>query len=175
MKLAGKKVNLSGVTPDDLDFICELECNKDIWLFEEYIESDMNVVREKYLQKMDTKHSYDFIIKSVIEGEVKRVGLAQIWSYVEHRKSWELGFAILPIYQGNGFAYEATILLLEFAFKKLEALKVVGMCNCNNLQSAKLMEKLGMRIEGTFREELFWNNEWHDQYFYSILAREFYQ
>nr|WP_276614167.1 GNAT family protein [Paenibacillus favisporus] len=78
-------------------------------------------------------------------------------------------------YQGNGFAYEATMLLLEFAFEKLEAHKVVGMCNCNNLQSAKLMEKLGMRREGTFREELMWNNQWHDQYFYSILAREVHQ
>ncbi|PYY30972.1 GNAT family N-acetyltransferase [Paenibacillus illinoisensis] len=175
MKLDGKKIILSRVTSDDLDFICELECNKDIWFFEEYIEFDMNVVRKEYLQKMDTKFSYDFIVKAIIEGAVKPVGLAQIWSYVEHRKSWELGFATLPIYQGNGFAYEAITLLIKFAFEELEARKVVGMCNCNNLQSVKLMEKRGMRREGTFREELFWNNQWHDQHFYSILESEFHQ
>ncbi|MBK3494099.1 GNAT family N-acetyltransferase [Viridibacillus sp. YIM B01967] len=173
MKHNGKNVIISRVTPDDLDFICELECNKDIWLFEEYVESDMKVVREKYLQKMNTQYSYDFIVKSTIEGEVKPIGLAQIWCYVEHRKSWELGFAILPIYQGNGFGYEATKLLIEFAFERLQAHKVVGMYNCNNLRSVKLMESLGMRREGTFQEELFWNNQWHDQYFYSILDREY--
>nr|WP_255723361.1 GNAT family protein [Sporosarcina sp. ACRSL] len=173
MRLDGKNVILSRVTPDDLDFVCELECNKDIWFYEEHVESDRNVVKETYLQKMNTPHSYDFIVKSTVDGEVKSIGLAQIWCYVEHRKSWELGFAILPSYQGNGFGYETTKLLLEFAFERLQAHKVVGMCNCNNLKSVKLMESLSMKREGTFKEELFWNNQWHDQYFYSILDREY--
>ncbi|WP_060205678.1 GNAT family N-acetyltransferase [Sporosarcina koreensis] len=173
MKIDGKNVILSRFTPDDLDFICELECNKDIWLFEEFIESDMKVVRETYLKKMTSQHSFDFVVKSTIDGDVKPIGLAQIWRYVEHRKSWEIGFAIHPTYQRNGFGYEATRLLIEFAFESLQAHKVVGMCNCNNLKSIRVMESLGMRREGTFQEELFWNNQWHDQHFYSILEKEY--
>lgn len=72
------------------------------------------------------------------------VGLAQIWSYVERRKRWELGFAILSDHQGHGCGYDAIKLLLEFAFNNLEAHKV-GMCNCENQKSIKSMEKLGVR------------------------------
>lgn len=173
MLIQGEKIKLLRVEENDLDFICELECNKEIWLYEEFVQSDKNKVRENYLKKMMSNTSYDFIITTKIDGEDKAVGLAQIWSYIEDRKSWEIGYAVLPEYQGKGYGYEATKLLLRLAFETLQAHKVVGMCNCNNLSSAKIMEKVGMKREGIFREEFFWNNQWTDQYFYSILDKEY--
>jgi len=41
------------------------------------------------------------------------------------------------------------------------------------MKSMNLMEKLGMRREGTFKEELMWKNQWVDQYFYAILDTEY--
>lgn len=175
MILAGQKINLARVKEENLDFICELECNRNIWIYEGFVQSDKSKVREDYLKKMKSNTSYDFVITTKIDGEDKAVGLAQIWSYIEDRKSWELGYAVLPEYQGKGYGYEATKLLLMFAFETLQAHKAVGMCNCNNLSSATLMEKVGMQREGTFREEFFWNNQWTDQYFYSILDKEYFE
>ncbi|WP_334076641.1 GNAT family protein [Paenibacillus sanfengchensis] len=173
MILYGNRVNLSKVTVDDLDFISDLECNKKIWVYEESVESDREAVRENYLEKMDSESYYDFLVTSEIEGKTEPIGLAQIWSYVDHRNSWELGFAVLPPYQGQGYGAEATKLLLDFAFEQLEAHKVVGMCHCLNLNSVKLMERAGMRREGIFQEELLLDGQWHDQYFYSILDKEY--
>ncbi|GAK42949.1 hypothetical protein TCA2_5443 [Paenibacillus sp. TCA20] len=62
--------------------------------------------------------------------------------------------------------------MLHFAFKEFGAHKVVGMCNSSNLKSIKLMEKLQMKREGIFKQEVKWNSAWHDQYFYSILDSE---
>ncbi|MNW63315.1 putative ribosomal N-acetyltransferase YdaF [compost metagenome] len=89
-----------------------------------------------------------------------------------HRSSWELGFGILPEYQGYRYGYEAVRLLHDYAFKELEVRKIVGMCNNHNQRSINLMEKLQMRREGTFKQELKWNDKWHDQHFYSILVSE---
>ncbi|WP_259392308.1 GNAT family N-acetyltransferase [Paenibacillus thiaminolyticus] len=36
-----------------------------------------------------------------------------------------------------------------------------------------LMEHIGMRREGVFKEELYWNKRWTDQFFYSILDSEY--
>lgn len=173
MKIDGNRISLSRITYDDLDFICELECNKNIWFFEDYVESDKSIVKEKYIEKLDSHFSYDFIIKKLGDEQEIPVGLAQIWSYVEHRRSWEFGFAILPDHQGYGYGIDAAKLLLEFAFNNLAAHKVVGMCNSKNLKSIKLMDNLGMRREGIFKEELYWQNQWTDQYFYSILSSEY--
>lgn len=172
MQLKGSRVILSRVTEDDLDFIGELECNKNIWLYEEFVESDHNVVKSKYLEQIKSKKHVDFVMTIEIDNEVKRIGLVQIWSYVAHRSSWELGFGILPYYQGYGYGYEAARLLVDYAFKELEAHKIVGMCNSRNQSSISLMEKLNMTREGTFKKELKWNGEWQDQHFYSILDSE---
>ncbi|SYX83847.1 GNAT family N-acetyltransferase [Paenibacillus alvei] len=173
MKIDGKRVRLSRVTADDLDFICQLETNTDIWLFEEQVESDREQVRNKYLEQMNSTSQYDFVITNKVDGKANPVGLAQIWSCSEYRKSWELGFAIIPEFQGQGYGYDAVKQLLDFSFHHLRAHKVVGMCNSHNVKSMSLMERLGMRREGNFKEELLWNNQWVDQYFYSILDTEY--
>jgi len=64
--------------------------------------------------------------------------------------------------------------LLKFAFESLKAHKVVGMCNANNSRSAALMQRLRMTKEAVFKEELYWREQWTDQYFYSILEKEYY-
>ncbi|WP_440117807.1 GNAT family N-acetyltransferase [Paenibacillus sp. QZ-Y1] len=177
MEFAGKKIRITPVTEQDLDFICKLECDASIWSFEEDVETDAEKVREKYRSHFATTdektYAYDFIIRRLDDEDDSPIGLMQMWSYVDHRKSWELGFAVLPEYAGKGYGSEAAYLLLQFAFQGLQAHKVVGMCNAQNVRSAALMQHVGMRREAVFKEELWWNNEWTDQYFFSILDKEF--
>ncbi|SEM99799.1 GNAT family N-acetyltransferase [Paenibacillus sp. OK076] len=177
MEFAGQKIRITPVTEQDLDFICTLECDASIWSFEEDVETDTEKVRDKYRSHFSTTdeepYAYDFIIRRLEDPEGEPIGLIQMWSYVGHRKSWELGFALLPNYVGNGYGSEATKLLLEFAFNGLHAHKVIGMCNAQNVRSAALMQHVGMTREAVFKEELWWNNQWTDQYFFSILEKEF--
>ncbi|UPK45542.1 GNAT family N-acetyltransferase [Paenibacillus pabuli] len=177
MEFVGQKIRITPVTEQDLDFICKLECDASIWSFEESVETDKEKVRDKYRSHFATTdekpYAYDFIIRSLEDPEGNPIGLIQMWSYVDLRKSWEIGFAVLPEYEGKGYGSEATSLLLQFAFQKLQAHKVVGMCNSQNVRSAALMQHVGMTQEAVFKEELWWNNEWTDQYFFSILDKEF--
>ncbi|MFE6078186.1 GNAT family N-acetyltransferase [Paenibacillus sp. NPDC057886] len=177
MEFAGQKIRITPVTEQDLDFICKLECDASIWIFEETVETDADKVRDKYRSHFSTAdekpYAYDFIIRRLEDSEGEPIGLIQMWGYVDHRKSWELGFALLPNYVGNGYGSEATNLLLKFAFRGLHAHKVVGMCNAQNVRSASLMQHVGMTREAVFKEELWWNNQWTDQYFFSILEKEF--
>lgn len=39
--------------------------------------------------------------------------------------------------------------------------------------SYKVMEKVGMVREGTFREEFYWQGRWVNQLFYSLLDSEY--
>jgi [ribosomal protein S5]-alanine N-acetyltransferase len=176
MELRGKRISLNRISHDDLDFLCQLECDGELWFFEEDVPSDKKEVRAEFLKKIEeseTGSAYDFVITLTENEKTIRIGLAQIWSYVESRKSWEIGFALLPAYTGKGYACEAVRLLLQFAFDTLAVHKVVGMCNSQNTRSIALMEHVGMTREGIFKEELFWQDQWTDQYFYSILDREF--
>ena len=79
----------------------------------------------------------------------------------------------MPEFQGNGYCLESVELLLSFAFKELDAHKVVGMCHCDNEKSAYIMQRSGMSKQGVFREEFQWQGKWVDQFYFSILEREY--
>ncbi|WP_207729334.1 GNAT family protein [Clostridium sp. 'deep sea'] len=174
--IAGEKVILRPLeTAKDLDFIVDVETNKDLWYYEEYVKEDKQKTRELFIKRMRPEvKNFDFIISRKNDNTKTAIGVAYTWLYSEYRKSYEIGYVILPQYQKQGFGCDATKSLLKFAFEQLKTHKVVGMCNANNVGSATIMQKVGMRKEAVFKEELFWNNKWTDQYFFAILESEYF-
>jgi len=59
-----------------------------------------------------------------------------------------LGWAINPEFQSNGFATEAARALIDFGFKELKLTVIYATCDTRNTQSFKVMEKLGMKKVG---------------------------
>ncbi|MDT8718360.1 GNAT family N-acetyltransferase [Clostridium sp. 19966] len=92
--------------------------------------------------------------------------------------TWELGYIFNPKYQGNGYATEACKALLQYAFERLNAHRIVADCNPENTKSWRLMERLSMRREGhylksaTFKKTEDGKPIWWDGYEYGILEEE---
>ena len=60
----------------------------------------------------------------------------------------DIGWFIDPAYQGQGYAYEAAVAMLEFMFNEVEISEVSTSAADINLASWKLMEKLGFEFVG---------------------------
>jgi RimJ/RimL family protein N-acetyltransferase len=61
---------------------------------------------------------------------------------------FELGWTIIPEFQGRGFATEAAEMLLPYAFGVLDQPHVMSLIHPNNAPSRRVAEKLGEAIEG---------------------------
>lgn len=85
----------------------------------------------------------------------------------------EIGYCLSQPYWGKGLATEVTRTLMQFGFQELGIHRIYATCRPENIGSAKVMEKAGMRKEGHLREHTFFKNEWQDSYMYSILKHEF--
>ncbi|UZH55062.1 GNAT family N-acetyltransferase [Salinimicrobium tongyeongense] len=57
----------------------------------------------------------------------------------------DIGFAFLPQFEKQGYAFEAAGRIMRFAREELPHYKVTGITSKENLASQKLLEKLGMR------------------------------
>ncbi len=92
--------------------------------------------------------------------------------------TWELGYVFNANYQGQGYATEAARTLVSKAFEEWGARRVIAMCNPFNEKSWKLLERLGMRREGTLIKNIYFkcdtdgNPIWLDTYEYGILREE---
>jgi len=171
--LKGKAIELVPVTKEHMDFICDEESNSELWCYEEYVETNKELIRERFTKRIEESDVFDFIIKGSSDGT--QMGAAYIWQCSSTRKSWEIGYVILPEFQGNGYCLESANLLISFAFNELNAHKVIGMCHCDNLKSASVMQKAGMSKQGVFREEYKCGGKWVDQFYFSILEREYHK
>lgn len=94
--------------------------------------------------------------------------------------TWEVGYVFNTSYQGKGYATEAVRKLIGIAFKDWGARRVIAMCNPINTHSWKLLERLGMRREGTLLQNIYFkidqegNPIWCDTYEYGILKGEWF-
>lgn len=85
----------------------------------------------------------------------------------------ELGYCMARHYWGNGYATEASKVLLLYGFKQLGVHRIFATCRPQNDGSARVMEKIGMKKEGHLREHFHTTNGWQDSFVYSILVHEF--
>jgi RimJ/RimL family protein N-acetyltransferase len=84
----------------------------------------------------------------------------------------ELGFTLAREHQGKGFASEAASRLLDYAFASLDLHRVFALADCRNRPSWTLLDRVGMRREGHFLENVWFKGEWCDEYLYAVLKDE---
>jgi len=92
-------------------------------------------------------------------------------SSVESRQG-QIGWTLHPDVQGHGYATEAARELLRMGFEDLGLHRVTADADPRNTASLRIMERLGMRREAEFRENLFVKGEWVGETHYAILEDE---
>jgi ribosomal-protein-alanine N-acetyltransferase len=60
----------------------------------------------------------------------------------------DIGFAFLPEYCAQGFAYESAVAVLEYGHLKLDIDTIVAFVNPDNERSIRLLERLGLAYAG---------------------------
>ncbi len=122
-------------------------------------------------QRRRPRIAYDLAITLKGGGEV--VGGAGLSIVDRANRLGDLGYVLHPDFWGFGIAAEAARALLDAGFRELGLRRIVASCDQRNKASARVMERIGMRREGAFRQSKFIQGDWRDEYLYAILAEEF--
>lgn len=77
-----------------------------------------------------------------------------------------------PEARGQGAGSEAVGLLVDHLFRTEPVERVGASCDVENVASARLLERIGLRREGTLRSALFHHGRWHDVHLYGITRSE---
>jgi RimJ/RimL family protein N-acetyltransferase len=63
----------------------------------------------------------------------------------------DIGFAFLPQFRGQGYAFEAATAVLNYAKTELGLKRIVAITAVDNLRSIKLLENLGLHFQKMVR------------------------
>ncbi|AMA62516.1 acetyltransferase family protein [Kurthia sp. 11kri321] len=87
--------------------------------------------------------------------------------------TYEIGWVMNPCYTGKGYASEAAEAMIQYGFTELDLHRIVATCQPENIASWRIMEKIGMRKEGLFKQCIPTADGWWDEFYYAILADEY--
>jgi len=79
-----------------------------------------------------------------------------------------LGYFILPEFQGMGIVTEAAREVIRFAFKEANVIKIETGCIKENRASEKVMIKLGMKKEAEYQSHVWHDNQLKDRVEYGL-------
>ncbi|MBU2508108.1 MAG: GNAT family N-acetyltransferase, partial [Bacteroidetes bacterium] len=71
----------------------------------------------------------------------KLIGTICLWKISEEYSKAEIGFELLPQFQGKGFMQEALTAVLDFGFNVMNLKSIEGEVDPNNDRSIKILEK----------------------------------
>lgn len=113
---------------------------------------------------------FQFAIEESETGEL--AGDCGLYCFDKDAAQAELGFTLASAHQRRGYAHEAMMAVLEYAFGRLEVHRVHSVTDERNYPAQALLENLGFRIEGRFRENLWFKGEWASERVYAMLREE---
>lgn len=84
----------------------------------------------------------------------------------------EIGYCLRPDFWSRGCITEAAGALLALGFEQLQLHRIQANCDPENAASRRVLEKLGMQLEGRLRQNLQLRGQWRDSLQWSILEHE---
>lgn len=148
-----ERLFLRPTTSEDAPFILEL-LNTPGWL--QYIgdrqvrtvEDADNYIREKMLPQLERLGFSNYTL--IRKGDGSKLGVCGLYDR-EGYEGIDIGFALLPAYEKQGFAFESANQLKEAAATEFGIDHLSAMTAMDNLASQRLLERLGFVQTGTTR------------------------
>jgi RimJ/RimL family protein N-acetyltransferase len=94
------------------------------------------------------------------EADIRREAIARLGYFMDEKQ------------QGQGYTTEALRAVLDWVFAETPVHRAEADITPGNTASCRVVEKLGLRFEGTLRQNWFFKGQWHDSLEYSLLRGE---
>jgi RimJ/RimL family protein N-acetyltransferase len=170
------RLNIRPFEAADIDDLFEFHSRPDVVQYLYWHARSRSEVQEVLQKRIDSKTMRGEGERLVLAVELIETGkvigdLYLMWRSQEHQQG-EIGFVFNPDYQGQGYATEASKVLLSIGFMEFGFHRIFGRCDARNVASYKLVERLGMRREAHFVQNELFKGEWGDELVYAILQDE---
>lgn len=84
----------------------------------------------------------------------------------------DIGYVVRRDRWGQGYGTAIAEELIDFGFRRLQLHRLWATCIAENVGSARVLEKAGMRLEGRMRDHVLLRGRWRDSFLYAIVRDE---
>jgi [ribosomal protein S5]-alanine N-acetyltransferase len=175
MKLETERLILRDFVKEDWQRVLEYQSDPLYLRYYEWAERTPEAAREFvgwFLDHQKQKPRIKFQLAIVLKSNNQLIGNCGIRMDKANALQADIGYELDPKYWNHGYATEAAHAIVDFGFSSFGLHRVWSWCVADNVGSAHVLEKLGMRLEGRLRENEFYKGRWWDTLMYAILIHE---
>lgn len=175
MKLETERLFLRDFVRDDWQRVLEYQSDPLYLRYYDWTERTPEAAREFvgwFLDHQEQKPRIKFQLAVILKSSNQLIGNCGIRMDTPNALQADIGYELDPKHWNQGYATEAAHAIVDFGFSTFGLHRVWSWCVADNLGSAHVLEKLGMRLEGRLRENEYYKGRWWDTLMYAILADE---
>lgn len=151
--LETSRLTVRQLTPDDAEFVLRLLNEESFLRFVgdrgvRTLEDARKYILDGPIRSYE-RHGYGLSLVE-LKGDRRAIGICGLLNR-DSLDDVDIGFALLPEFWGNGYAYESASAMLAFAVIEFDLDRVVAVTKPDNAASIRVLEKLGMRFERMVR------------------------
>jgi RimJ/RimL family protein N-acetyltransferase len=173
MELNTERLKLREITQQDFkevhEYASDLETVK-YMPFGPNTEEETREFISRNLKRQQEEPRTDYGFGIILKHENRFIGACGIHAVTKVQAS--IGYILNQKYWGHGYATEAAKALVDFLFSKLGVHRVYASCDPENHASIRVLEKLGMSLEGRLRENMNIRGEYRDSLIFGLLVNE---
>lgn len=166
---------LREVAPDDFDAIHAYGADPEVVQYVPWGPNTPQVTRDfiqNTLDKAIAEPRLEYVLAVVPRGDVDPVGTVGLYMKSPDAHQAMLGCAYGRDAWGHGYATEASLAMVELGFDVLGLQRIWAACDPDNHASSRVLEKVGMTLEGHLREDTVIRGDLRDTLVWGILERE---
>ncbi len=129
---------------------------------------------EDYLRYISTRYATGDFYDWAVTLDGKMIGTCGFTRFDLQNNSAEIGYVLNPAYHGQGYATEAAREVMRFGFNVLRLHRIEARHMLGNNASHRVMQKLGMTEEGTFKDSYYVHKSYRTVTVCAILENEYY-
>lgn len=133
-------------------------------------EQDAQIFGKRYAEFNNLNERIMFSIET-LKGEL--IGGLNIHSMNKKNGTFETGSRIYRAFRGQGYGFEAKVLVLRYAFYELRFQKYNIRCAESNEPMIKHAARLGCQAEGRIRRHIYMNGRFYDELIFGLTREEF--
>jgi [ribosomal protein S5]-alanine N-acetyltransferase len=175
MQITTKRLVLRPFTADDRPAVLHYQRDPRYLRFYHWDDRTPDAVQafvQRFLDAQAEEPRRIFQLAITLRGDNRLIGNCGVRMETAGAREAELGYELDPDYWGNGYATEAARAMLRWGFAELGLHRIAAQCIAENMASARVLQKLGLQLEGRLRENVWMKGRWWDTLVFAILDRE---
>ena len=132
-------------------------------------EADVRAFVQMQVDLQSEQPRRQFQLAIVLPDDGRLIGNCGIRRKPDNEREADIGYELAPEHWGRGYATEAAGAMVDFGWRELGLHRISAWCIADNVASARVLEKLGLRPEGRLVENEHFKGRWWDTLLFGMV------